>query len=336
MRTLKAGVIGLGVGEQHVLGYRRHPSCEVVALCDVDPTRLVEIGTRYPEARTTEDPADILRNPDIDVVSIASYDDTHFEQVSEALIHGKHVFVEKPVCLHRHELDRLHAITTEHPELRLSSNLILRMSPRFRALRDELRQGALGEIFYVEGDYDYGRLWKLTEGWRSEIDFYSVVHGGAIHIIDLLCWMLEDRVERVAAFGNRIASRGSRFAYRDLVASILEFETGTVGKVTANFGAVRPHFHRLSIYGTKATFVNRPDEAELFVSRDPAMRPKLVSTVYPGAQKGDLIGSFLDSILSGSPAEVTTNEVFDIMSVCLAIEEAADTGRVVTVRYLKR
>ena len=49
--------------------------------------------------------------------------------------------------------------------------------------------GDYGRAYYVEADYNYGRLWKLTDGWRGEIPFYSVVYGGAVHMIDLVCWL---------------------------------------------------------------------------------------------------------------------------------------------------
>ena len=47
----------------------------------------------------------------------------------------------------------------------------------------------MGRLYYLEGDYAYGRLPKILSGWRAEIPIYSVVHGGAIHIIDLLLWL---------------------------------------------------------------------------------------------------------------------------------------------------
>ena len=59
-----------------------------------------------------------------------------------------------------------------------------------------------------------------------------------------------------------------------------------------------------------------------------------VATEYLGAQKGDLIYGFIESIVTGTPGEITTDDVFDAMSVCLAIEKAADEGRTVEVEYL--
>ncbi|MGH3051197.1 MAG: Gfo/Idh/MocA family protein, partial [Gaiellaceae bacterium] len=94
---LRVAVVGLGVGEAHAATYARLPDCELAALCDVDAARLGEVAAQHPGVRTTVDPDELLTDPEIDAVSIASYDDAHFAQVRTALAHGKHVFVEKPL-----------------------------------------------------------------------------------------------------------------------------------------------------------------------------------------------------------------------------------------------
>ena len=56
VRPLRAAVIGLGVGEQHIAGYRRHPACEVAVLCDTSPQRRNEVSRRHPDLRIVADP----------------------------------------------------------------------------------------------------------------------------------------------------------------------------------------------------------------------------------------------------------------------------------------
>ena len=162
--------------------------------------------------------------------------------------------------------------------MRLSSNLILRASPRFVELRKRLAEDVFGRLFNVEADYLYGRLEKLTAGWRGRIPHYSVMLGGGIHIIDLILWLTRDSVTEVVAVGNGIASEGSSFHGRDMASALLTFESGMIGKVSANFGCVYPHFHRLTVYGTKATFENGTDAGRLWRSRDPAEPRKGSST----------------------------------------------------------
>ena len=99
-------MIGLGVGEQHIQGFEGHAGCKVVSLCDMNPQVLKEVGRRFEGKVLYKDPKEILNDPKIDIVSIASYDDSHEEQIIGALRNGKHVFVEKPLCLTRMSLKR--------------------------------------------------------------------------------------------------------------------------------------------------------------------------------------------------------------------------------------
>ncbi len=331
---LKAGIIGLGVGEQHIPGYRGHPDCEVVALCDLSEEKLSEVGSRYPEPYRTTRAGDILEDPDINAVSIASYDDAHGAQVCQALDHDKHVFVEKPLCLYEEEAVGIRERLRRKPHLKLSSNLILRKAPRFQVLKEMVTAGDMGDIYYIEGDYNYGRIEKITEGWRGKIDFYSVVYGGGIHLIDLMLWLTGDEIVEVSAYGNRICAENTPFRYRDLTAAILKFKSGMVGKMTANFGCMFPHFHPLALYGTKATFINGRKTGELYRSRDPKIEPEKIEAAYPGASKGDFLSTFIDAILEDGQPEVSAAEVFAAMSVCFAIEKAVQENKTVAVKNL--
>lgn len=324
----------MGVGEKHIEGYKGHPDCEVVALCDFSDEKLAMARAKYPGVKLTHQADELLRDPEIDVVSIATYDNYHYQQIVQAINNDKHIFVEKPLCLYEGEAAHIRRLLQEKPDLKMSSNLILRMAPRFRRLKQMITDGDMGQLFYVEGDYNYGRLHKITDGWRGKIDFYSVVHGGGVHIIDLLLWLTGDRVVEVAAYGNNLSSSDTSFRYNDMVVSILKFESGLIGKVAANFGCMSPHFHALSIYGTKATFVNGLKYGTLFESRDPTQAGRKITAAGHARHEGALVYSFVDSILNRSPAEVTEEDIFKTMSVCFAIEKATHQSGSVMVRYI--
>lgn len=329
MKELGVGVIGLGVGESHLATYAAHENCRVVMIADFDQDKLKELAAIYPGVEITSDAEKVLHNPAIDLVSICSYDNYHYEQTLEALRNNKHVFVEKPLCLRADESEKIRQELSRNCNLMLSSNLILRESPRFCEIRRRVKQGELGDLYYLEAAYNYGRLEKLTAGWRGDLDYYSVVLGGAVHIIDLLLWISGEEVEDVFAYGNRICSSGTKFDFNDCVVALLRFKSGVLAKITANFGCVRPHFHELNLYGTKATFVNALPEAILFESRDPACKPVLIETAYAVKSKGLLLAKFVDAILAGEVAPVTAEEIFSTLAVCFAIEESIRTQVVV-------
>jgi len=328
------GIVGLGVGEAHIPGFQAHPATTVKSVCDFAEDKLKSVGQKHGDLKLCKNADEILLDPSIQIVSIASYDSYHFEQIMKALEKGKHVFVEKPICLEEKHAKEIRQALKKNKNLKLSSNLLLRQSPRFKAIKKLVEAGKFGQLYYMEGDYNYGRLHKITEGWRGKLDFYSVTHGGGIHMVDLLLWLKQKQVLEVAAFGNNISSKGSQFKFNDFVAAIMTFEDGSTAKVSSNFACVHPHFHCLNLYGTEATFKNDFEEGLLWKSRDPKIAPDKITEPYPGIEKDALIYDFVESIEKDREPIVKINEIFDSMSVCFAIEKAMHSNEKVKVEYI--
>ena len=130
IKKLNVAIIGLGVGERHIVGYLSDERCVIKKLCDFNQDKINEVAKKYTEFEFTANPSEILNDPEIDiVVSIASYDNFHADQVIKAIEKGKHVFVEKPICLHENELKKIVDALNKNPKCKLSSNFILRKSP---------------------------------------------------------------------------------------------------------------------------------------------------------------------------------------------------------------
>ena len=165
---LGVAVVGLGVGEQHVRAYGRLPSCRVRMLCDIDVSRAERLAKEFPGATITTRYEDIVVRDDIAVVSIASFDEAHFAQVTAALRARKHVFVEKPLCRTADELREIRRLVdSAGGRLHLEANLVLRSAPIYVWLKEAIGSGEFGEIYAFDGDYLYGRLEKITGGWRK-------------------------------------------------------------------------------------------------------------------------------------------------------------------------
>ena len=331
--TPRIGFIGLGVGERHLKACLAHESATPALLADLDAEKRACLARTYPDIPITADADEVIHDPVIDAVCIASFDDHHFAQTMAALDAGKHVFVEKPLCMTQDEARAIEARLAENPALRLTSNLILRQADRFRWLKQEIAASTFGRPYFVEADYIYGRVHKLIDGWRGRMPGYSMVLGGAVHMVDLVLWLMQERVTSVTAMGNRIATEGSGFANFDMVAALLRFESGVIAKVSVNGGAVQPHFHALRLYGTEATFVNGRRQGWLYRSREPGARPETIDAAYPATDKGALFADFIDAIGENREPAVTAREIFETMSVCFAIEKAAHTGEPVAVSY---
>ena len=319
-KILKVGVIGLGVGERHVEVYNADSRCELVSICDINQEKLTEVGKKY-AVNLTKDADQILEDKSIDLVSIASFDNFHCKQILRAIEYDKHVFVEKPLCLHDEEYIQIKEALTWKPHIKISSNLVLRSAPHFIEVKAKIDSGYFGELYYFEGDYNYGRIEKIITSWRGKIPFYSVSHGGAIHLIDLLLWLSGQKVSEVVATGNKIMTSGTDFKYPDMVTALLKFENDMTAKIAANFGCVMPHYHGLSVYGSKASYLKQFKKERYYTSREE--NSVVEENEYNERfQKHEILKSFISNILEGTDPVITSTDVFNAMAVSLAIERS--------------
>ena len=332
-RLLQVGVVGLGVGEQHLRGYWRHEHCRVRRLVDLDPNQTTRLIAELGDEVTACSFADLVADPSIDVVSVASYDDDHYQQVVDILTAGKHVFVEKPLCRSRAELLEIQRAWLS-TKCALAVNLVLRSAPLYVWLRSLINSGELGAVYAIDGDYLYGRLHKITEGWRKDVLDYSVMQGGGVHLVDLMIWLTGQRPVEVVTAGNRMCSADTEFRYDDYMAATFTFPSGLIGRITANFGCVHRHQHVLRVFGTKATFIYDDQGARIYYSRDPDQQSRPVAQSPLPSTKGDLIPSFVEMILNNADASAHAQHEFDVMSACVAADYALEKGKPVKVEYL--
>lgn len=331
-RIFNVGVVGLGVGEQHARAFHAHPACRLKSLYDLDVERAMQLAAKLgcaiaPDFQSMLD--------QIDIVVIASFDDAHYDQVMAALSAEKHVFVEKPVCRTTDELRAIKRVwKSAAGRLKLRSNLILRAAPLYLWLKDQIAANELGQLYAFDGDYLYGRLHKITEGWRGTVSDYSVMEGGGIHLADLMLWLTGERPATVTATGNRVCTQNTAFIYNDFSAATFEFPSGMIGRVTANYGCVHRHHHVMRIFGTAATFICDDQGPRWHKSRDPAVAEDRIQQAPLPANKGDLIPDFVAAILGNTNDEAETQSYFDGISVCIAADRAVATGNKERIEYV--
>lgn len=332
---LNAGVIGMGVGEKHALAYENHQNTILKTVCDFDHEKLKELNTKFPNICMETNAQSILEDKNIDIVSIASYDNYHVQQITQAIENKKHVMAEKPLCMNREEMDKIHTAQKQNSLVKLSANHVLRSNSRFRRFKNDIINGDLGDIYYLEGDYYWGRRQKLF-GWRAEMDYYSIILGAAIHMIDLVMWLLGSRPVTVQVIGNDIPNKNTNLKFNSFAVVILKFENGVIGKITGNGGCVHPHFHGLKIFGTDRTAVHNLNGAYYLDTSEPNAKSIYISEPYPEKEAREkVLHSFVDSILNPSIVPlVPQQDIFDVMSVCFTAEESRKTGQSISIEYL--
>jgi predicted dehydrogenase len=164
------GIIGYGYwGPNLVRNFFEVPDCRVVSVSDIRPDRLAKIGPRYPTVETTMDYRDLLRDPRIDAIAVATPVSTHFELGMEVLRAGKHLLMEKPMTADAEQAQRL-VDEADRRELVLAVDHTFVYTEAVRKMRALTHSGDLGEIYYYDSvrvnlglfQHDVNVIWDLA------------------------------------------------------------------------------------------------------------------------------------------------------------------------------
>ena len=110
---INIGIIGLGVGAYHLRGTKDLTNAVVTYVCDTNEEVLKKIAEEYHIQKTCTDYRDMIADPTIDAVIVATPDHLHCEMVTDALRAGKHVLCEKPIALHVDECRKMIEVAEE-------------------------------------------------------------------------------------------------------------------------------------------------------------------------------------------------------------------------------
>ena len=187
MTDLRFGVIGWGYwGPKIGRNLDSLPHAMVAMVADQDATRLAPLAVNQSSVKTTTLPEDIFRS-DVDGVVIATPVRTHYQLAKAALLHGKHVLVEKPLTADVAEAEELLALAAEQRRVLMVGHTF-EYSPAVNELRKLVQSGDLGKIYCIEAE-------RVNLGlFRSDI---NVIWDLAPHDISILLYLMGKKPERV-------------------------------------------------------------------------------------------------------------------------------------------
>jgi predicted dehydrogenase len=189
----KAGVVGLGYwGPNLARVILDQEDVELAWLCDQDEERLVKHARRYPSTRPTTRYEDLLEDPELDAVFIATPVFTHFDLAENALRSGKHAFVEKPLAASVAQAEQLLALADERGLALLCGHTFV-YSPPVRCVRTMLEARELGDLHFISAS-------RVNLGLHQRD--VSVVWDLAPHDFSILCYWLDAVPETIRAVGR--------------------------------------------------------------------------------------------------------------------------------------
>ncbi len=324
---VKAAVIGMGIGEKHLKAIDGFLGSEVKIICEKDKKKIQMLKKKYPNKMITSNEKSIFLDKQINLVSIASYDDNHYGQIVKCLRFNKNIIIEKPMCLNSNQLKNIYKLIKKK-NIKMTSNLVLRVNALFKNFKKRINKE---KVYYIEGDYIYGRKKKLF-GWRSKIKQYSLTLGAGVHIIDLINWLTDLKPKSVYATGNKKATKGTVFKKNSMIVMMFEYPKDIIVKITANGAAIFDHFHELKIFSDNQTLVNSK-LGSYIVKKG---KTKKILANYPDKQnRKKLIRNFIETLIKKNIKPIiSVKEQVDLMSICFAVDKSVKLNKKIKINYL--
>jgi predicted dehydrogenase len=246
-------VVGLGYwGPNLARNFAALPDSELAWICDGDAERLERMATSFPGARTSGSVDELLADPELDALVVATPVPTHADLARRALEAGKHVFVEKPLAQSVADAESVVAAAEESGRTLMVGHL-LEYHPGLVRLRELVTTGELGDVHYI-----YGNRVNLGKVRADENALWSL---GA-HDVSVVLGLADEEPVQCHAFGESYVREG----IEDVVFCYMRFPSGLAAHLHLSW--LDPHKERrFTVVGSKrmATFDDMAIDQKLTV-----------------------------------------------------------------------
>lgn len=254
-RKVKWGIIGAGgIARRRTLpAIGEVSNAEIIGIMDKSKEALEEMAKEYNIPYVYENEEDLINNPEIEAIYIASPVGFHKEQARKVIASGKHILLEKPIGLDLEESKEIVTLA-KNADIKAGAALVMRFHDGHQKMRDLVQEGKLGQIVSARAQLT---CWfpKMENNWRQNI---KTAGGGSlldmgIHCIDLLRYILADEVEEVCGFiDNKIFD----YEVEDSATIIMKMKKGVVCTIDNYFNIPDEAAKCLfEIYGTKGSII---------------------------------------------------------------------------------
>ena len=326
---VRVGAVGCGYwGPNVIRNLDALPDFELCCLCDANPERLRPVAARYPSARATTRVDDLLDDPAIDAVYLATPVSTHYALARRALEGGKHVLIEKPLATHIDQAEELADLAAARG-LTLMVGHTFVFSPPVRKIKQLIDGGLIGPIYYVETT-------RVNLGlFQKDV---SVLWDLAPHDLSILMYWLGEVPLQVSARGRSYLGE----ALEDVAFLTLEFPSGILAQLQISWLAPSK-LRRTSIVGRQKMIVYddlEPVEKVKIFDRGVDRQPASFGEFQLTYRSGDILSPrldtteplyiecahFLECIQTGRVPDTSPRSGVDVVRVIQAAERSLRLG----------
>ena len=337
------GIIGLGmISEFHASAIEHMDNARLVAGFDPVPGRAEAFGKKH-GCRGYDKIEEFLKDPELEIVTIATPSGLHMDGAIAAANAGKHVIVEKPLDVTPEKCKAIVDACKKNNVL-LSGVFPSRYHEVSKLIKDAVDRGRFGKIAFADAQIKWYRTQQYYDSgaWRGtwKMDGGGCLMNQGIHAVDLLQWFMGP-VEEVSAFINTVGHE--RIEVEDTAAVTLKFANGAVGTIEGTTCAFPGFLKRIEIMGMNGTAVMEEeslikwdfaDETE----EDKKIREKYCDSTKTGGGVADpaaigfhghqwLFEAFLKALENGTEPEVSGESASKAVEIICAAYESAKLGR---------
>jgi predicted dehydrogenase len=341
--STKFGVIGAGLwGSFHCKTLTALPNAELAAVCDLDPQRAGAMQKQFGAAKAYTDYRELIADPKVEAVTVATPDFAHGDIVLAAIKAGKHVMSEKPLATTLAEAETI-AELAGNSKVKVMVDFHNRVNPAVHAVKEAIGSGEIGSPLHASARLS-NTLFVPFEllSWASKS---SALWFLGSHAVDALRFTLDSEVVRVQAMKRHgfLASQGVDTV--DVHLALLEFDNGVVASLENSW--VLPRDLPL-VFDFKVEIVGEKGSLAI----DTAQNGTFKKYAGAGLRGGDMLGvtpasggriggfvmeaiaRFVDAVTQGTPVLADAVDGLEVTRVLTAIEEAAKTGN--SVKLVRR
>ena len=344
---INVAVVGVGsIAHSHINAYLNNDAVNLVAFCDINSKQLHDMGEQYGVTKLYTDINDMLKEEDLDAVSICTWNTSHADCAITALDAGLNVLSEKPMATSVDD-----ALSMQEAANRNNKTLMIGFVRRFgndtKILEKFIESGFMGDIYYAKAQYL--RRHGNPGGWFSD---KSRSGGGplidlGVHVIDLVRYLMGNP-KVISVYGatfSKLASRNqltdqppytsvSRGAddvndVEDLATAMIRFENGAVLSLETSFSLnIKEDVGSIEIFGDKGGAKLDP-EIQLFTDMNGHLTDvsfhNETALNFDGLFENE-IDHFVDVVMNGTECKAPAKDGVEMMRILDAIYESARTG----------
>ncbi|MCQ2977016.1 MAG: Gfo/Idh/MocA family oxidoreductase [archaeon] len=306
MNTINVGVIGVGaMGYNHARVYSKLENANLVAVADVVEETVKKVAKKY-NTKAYCEIEDLLKDPEIEVVSVCVPTTFHHDVVMQAIEYGKHVLVEKPIAFTEEEaVEMINA--AKEKGVKLATGHVERFNPAVQKAKELIDNEVIGDLVAISA--------KRVGPFPPRIKDVGVAIDLAIHDLDVMNFLIEGKVEQVYASMSSILDKCE---FEDHAEIMVNFEENITGILEVNW--LTPYKRRqIEITGTagiiSVDYITQSIELYGKFAQDINITPE-----EPLIKE---LSSFLEKVKNDEEPEITGEDGLKALKMVLAANESS-------------